>query len=383
LKTVVAAGRYRLVVRAIPVQAGTRDVLMFRSSITDRDTGVPVERAHVRVSVRAPSGAVHGPYTAAGAAGSYYLLIPIVAPDRWRALRFTIAVDGPLGAVSARYVPPNLFRQWLFAPGVFALTALTAALFLQGFIRLRRRGRRDHASWGRLLLFTFGLCALVLPLVSPLDVVGDRFLLSAHMLQHVLIGDVAPALLLLAVRGPLLFFLLPRPLMRLVGRAAPLRHAVDWLVRPKTALTVWGVAYGGWHIPAAYDLAARHQAVHDLEHASFVVAGLLVWAILIDPARRRTLSRGRRLGVAALLFWMGTVISDVLIFSFHPLYPAYAHQAERVFALSPVRDQQFAGLVMTIDQLVTLGTCTAILLWPVLAEHRRVRSILAAQGQPA
>jgi cytochrome c oxidase assembly factor CtaG len=181
----------------------------------------------------------------------------------------------------------------------------------------------------------------------------------------------------------LLFFLLPRPLMRLVGHASHLRHAVDWLVRPKVALTSWGLAYGGWHIPAAYDYAARHQAIHDLEHASFVTAGLLVWGVLIDPARRRKLSRGRRLGVAALLFWMGTAISDVLIFSFHPLYPAYANQAERVFSLSPVRDQQFAGLVMTIDQLLTLGTCAAVLLWPALRERRRTQPVVAAEGQLA
>ena len=77
---------------------------------------------------------------------------------------------------------------------------------------------------------------------------------------------------------------------------------------------------------------------------------------------------------------MGTVISDVLIFSFTPLYPAYAQQAERVFALTPVRDQQLAGLVMTIDQLLTLGTCAAVLLWPALRRRAGAHKRIARRG---
>ncbi len=382
LRTTVLAGPYRLVVRAIPVRAGAGAVLTFRGSLSERRTGAPIVGARVRVSARAPSGAASRRYSAAGVAGSYYLLIPIASPDSWRGLRFTIDVDGPLGRAAGLYVPPDLFRQWPLAPVLLVLAGVAAAFFVQGFVRLRRR-RRDHAPWSRVALFGLGLSALVVPLVSPLDVVGDRFLLSAHMLQHVVIGDVGPALLVLSVRGPLLFFLLPLPLMRQVGGAAPLRHAAAWLTRPKVALTAWGIAYGAWHIPAVYDYAAQHQVVHDLEHASFVFVGLLVWTVLIDPARRGKLSRGRRLGVAALLFWMGTVISDVLIFSFHPLYPAYARQVERVFSLAPVRDQQFAGLVMTIDQVVTLGLFAVVLLWPALRERQRDNALPAAREQHA
>lgn len=383
LKTVVKAGPYRLVVRALPIQAGTQSALTFRASITDSLTGAAVSGARVRVLVRAPAGTISGPYRTAAVGGTYSVLLPISNPDTWRQLRFLIEVDGPLGGATGRYAPPSLFTQWLFEPWILAGAAIAAALFVQGFVRLRRRGRRDHASWRRLVLFTVGLCLMVLPLLSPLDIVGDHFLLSAHMLQHVLIGDAAPALLLVAVRGPLLYFAVPKPLLRAFGRSVSLRRAVTWLVRPKVALAIWAAAYGGWHLPVAYDYAAKHQAVHDLEHASFVLAGFLVWSLLIDPARHGHLSRGRRLGVAAALFAMGTVISDVLIFSFHPLYPAYAHQAERVFSLSPIRDQQFAGLVMTVDQLLTLGTCTAILLWPALRDLRRYRAPLVTQGQPA
>ncbi len=383
LTTVVAAGPYRLVVKAVPVAAAGRGALAFRSSITDRRTGAAIGSARVSILVTEPSGVVAGPYLTTGLAGAYYLLVPIPDPSAWRSLRFSIEVAGPLGVASGRYVPPNLLRQWLFEPWVLLGAALAAALFLQGFFRLRRRGRGDHASWGRLALFGAGLALTVLALVSPLDVVGDHFLLSAHMLQHVLIGDAAPALLTVAIRGPLLFFVIPPQLLRPLGRLRVVHRLAGWLVRPKVALTAWALAYGGWHVPAAYDYAARNQTVHDLEHASFVVAGLLVWSLLVDPARRGHLTRGQRLRVAAVLFLIGTVISDTLIFSFRPLYPAYALQVERVFSLTPLRDQQVAGLVMTVDQILTLGTCAAFLLWPMLRDRRDTAARLGRREQAA
>ena len=106
-------------------------------------------------------------------------------------------------------------------PAVLFGAALALLLFAQAFLRLRRRGP-DLAPWSRALLFAAGLALLVLPLVSPLDHLGDEDLLSAHMLQHVLIGDAAPALLLVAVRGPLLFFLLP-PVAAAAARRASAR----------------------------------------------------------------------------------------------------------------------------------------------------------------
>jgi cytochrome c oxidase assembly factor CtaG len=260
---------------------------------------------------------------------------------------------------------------WTMEPGVVAAAIVATALFVRAFVRLRARGRTDHASWDRPLLFAAGLAALVLPLVSPLDPIADDYLLSAHMLEHVLIGDAAPALLLLALRGPLLFFFVPAQVLVPLARAQPLRRALAFVLRPKISLAVWASVIAVWHLPAAYDYTLSHQTVHDFEHACFFVAGLLVWAQLIDPARRHRLSRGARLGYAATLFWLGTILADVLIFSFHPLYPAYAAQPDRLLALSPVRDQQLAGLVMMAEQLLTLGTFGLILVLPIVRGPQR------------
>ena len=95
-----------------------------------------------------------------------------------------------------------------------------------------RRRRPDHAPWTRAVLVGAALALLALPLDSPLDGLGDEELLSAHMLQHVLIGDAAPALLVVAVRGPLLFFLLPPFLLRPLASFRPLRAVLSALMIP-------------------------------------------------------------------------------------------------------------------------------------------------------
>jgi len=245
------------------------------------------------------------------------------------------------------------WSSWDPAPLVLGLAALATMRFWQGFCRLRRRGRGDRAGWDRPALFTLGLAFAVLPLVSPLDRVGDRYLISAHMLQHVLIGDAAPALLLLSLRGPLLAFVLPALAGRLLARVERLPV---W-----ASIAVWAAAVGAWHVPAAYDYALTHQAVHDLEHASFVAAGFLVWTQLIDPARRRRLSTGQRLAFAGCLFALGQLLADVLFLS-GPLYPAYAAQPVRLLGLTPAADQQLAGLAMMAEQTVALGLFAALLL---------------------
>jgi putative membrane protein len=256
----------------------------------------------------------------------------------------------------------QLTSAWEAAPAVLAASALGLILFCQAFVRLRRRGRADHAGWGRAALFGAGLAVLTLALVSPLDAAGEEYLLSGHMLQHVLIGDAAPALMMAALRGPLLFFLLPGPALGALARLAPLRALVRALVRPRVSFTLWASVLAVWHVPSLYDFTLTHAAVHDLEHVCFVVSGLLVWFQLVDPARRGTPSRAGRLGLAVALFAAGQVLTMVLVFSFDPLYPAYAAQADRLWGLSPLTDQRLAGAVMMVEQAVTLGTCAAFLL---------------------
>jgi len=242
---------------------------------------------------------------------------------------------------------------WDAAPLVVAGAAIPAVFFLRGWLRLRRRGRADRAGIDRLLLFAGGLALVILPLVSPLDGVAETRSVAAHMLQHVLIGDAGPALLLLAVRGPLLAFVLPVAAVRLVAGNPRLHAAAGTLGRPTVALGVWIAAIAFWHVPVAYDAALAHPLLHDLEHATFVTAGLLVWWQLVDPAHRGRLSTGGRAALAGMVFFAGQALCEILLFSPAPLYSAYANEH--------LADQQYAGLVMGVEQFLTLGTCVALL----------------------
>jgi putative membrane protein len=272
-------------------------------------------------------------------------------------------VSIPLPLAHGDTVPVSeLGSAWEAAPIVIAAGAVALALFARAFVRLRRRGRADHAPWSRAGLFVAAVGLATLALLSPLDAIGEEYLLSAHMLQHVLIGDVAPVVAIVALRGPLVFFLLPAVVLRVLAPIGPLRSALGVLLRPWVALAIWAVTVAAWHVPATYEYTLTSQAVHDLQHATFALAGTLIWIQLVDPARRRALTVAGRLVVVVALFAAGQVLSNLLIFSFSPLYDAYAGQDERLLGLSALTDQRLAGLVMMVEQIVVLGLAAAFLL---------------------
>ena len=255
---------------------------------------------------------------------------------------------------------------WETPPAVLVGAALALVLFIQAFVRLRAR-RPEHAPWSRALLFGAGLALLVLPLVSPLDGLGDDELLSVHMLQHVLIGNTAAALLVVAVRGPLLFFLLPPAVLKPLAAQRWLRSILSLLLRPLVGLGLWAAAIYAWHIPRVYDYAAAHPLLHDLEHLSFVLAGVLVWTQLVDPARHGRLRRPQRVFFALAMIALTQPLVDALLFTSSPAYSRYtgAH------GISALTDQRLAGVVMMVEQLLTLGICVALLLRPDLRERSR------------
>jgi cytochrome c oxidase assembly factor CtaG len=261
----------------------------------------------------------------------------------------------------AATAPEDLWRAWSFDPLVLVLAAVAVAFFVSGWRRLRSR-RPELAPPSRLALFLAGVAVVVVGLVSPLDAIAEEYLQSAHMLQHVLIADLGVVLALLAVRGPLSMFFLPRDLLAPLARAQPLRRSLSFLLRPRVAVPLWIAVLVVWHIPAMYDAALRHPAVHRGEHLSFVVVGALVWTILIDPTRHGRLTLNERLGLAVVLFWVGQVLAYPFVFGFEPYYDVYVAQPHRLFGLSPLTDQKLAGLVMMVEQAATLGVAIVILL---------------------
>ena len=247
-------------------------------------------------------------------------------------------------------------NEWRVDPVVLAGAGIALALYAQAWLRLRRRARGSHP-----LLFAAGIAIGVLAVVSPLDALAEDKLLSAHMAQHLLIGDLAPLLIVLGLRGPVSFFLLPAPALRPLARATLLRRLLETLLRPEVSFAAWAGSLAAWHVPQAYDAALAHPALHALEHATLFLGGLLLWTQIVDPARRARLSAGRRAALAALALVAGAGLSETLLAA-GPLYDHYAHVADRPFGLTQATDQSRAALLMMAEQVATLGVATALLL---------------------
>jgi putative membrane protein len=274
--------------------------------------------------------------------------------------------------------PDDLWTAWSFDPLVLAAAAVAVAFFLHGWRRLHRR-RPELAPWTRIPLFLTGVVIVVLGIVSPLDAIAEEYLQSAHMLQHVLIADLGVVLALLAVRGPLSLFFLPSDLLAPLARSQRLRRGLSFLSSPRVAVPLWVGVLVAWHVPALYEAALQLPALHRVEHLSFVLVGALVWTLMIDPSAHRRLTLSGRIALVAGLFWMGQLLAYPFVFGFEPYYDVYAEQPERILGLSPLADQKLAGVVMMVEQALTLGVALVVL----VRTARRERAARPAEPEPA
>jgi len=268
------------------------------------------------------------------------------------------------------------FASWSVPPGLTLLLLATAALYLRGWSRLHR-ARPARFPARRLLAFGSGLAVILVAIASPLDAFG-AWLLSAHMLQHLLLLAVAPALLLLAAPDAALEMGLPRALVReAIGplRAAPPVRAVGRMLgRPDVGLAAMALAMWGWHVPAAYELALRSPAWHEVEHASFLAAGVLFWF----PVLRPWPGRPRLQGAMRPIYLLGgdlanTALAAVLTFSDRVLYPTYAG-APRLFGLSALADQSLAGVLMWVPGSLVFLAPAAVMTARWLGPERLARA---------
>jgi len=201
--------------------------------------------------------------------------------------------------------------------------------------------------------------ALFLALISPVDRLGEQ-LASMHMVQHLLVADVAAILLTLGLTRHIL-----RPATRRV-------HRIERAAGPFASPWFGVIAYVGvmwlWHVPALYDAALEHATVHVLEHVSFAAAGLLYWWHLLSPIR----SRLRLAGLGPILYMASTKIlvgflGVLLAFAPELLYTGYDTPGTR-WGLTPHDDQQVAGLVMALEQSLVMGVALAYLFYRLLSE---------------
>ena len=261
--------------------------------------------------------------------------------------------------------------------------AAGAWIYTTGWRRYRRT-LPTRFTTSRLALFLGGLACLWVALASPLDGAAES-LLSAHMIQHLLLFTAAPALLLLG--DPLLPLLrgLPAPLRRIIAvpfRWRSLRRALHAFTHPLVALIVSSLALWSWHSPTLFQAAMRVPAIHLAEHASFFVAGLVFWYPVVQrlPARPPW-SSGALIPYLLIADVQNTVLAAVFTFSDRVLYPLY-ELPNRSGVAAALNDQVLAGVIMWVPMSVAYLVPAVVLTMRALSPATK-RSAPWATQRPA
>jgi cytochrome c oxidase assembly factor CtaG len=226
-------------------------------------------------------------------------------------------------------------------------------------VRARTLGRRGQPlARGRVALFAVGLTLLVVSLASPIATLADeRF--AFHMVQHVLLGDLAPLALLAGLTGPLL-----RPVL-----ALPPVRALRRLAHPLIALPLWTINLYVWHLPGLYEGAIENEALHAIEHLSFFTAGVLMWAPVLETLPAPAwFGSGAKLAYIVAVRLVSMLLANVFLWSGEAFYAPYADAGSG--------DQAAAGAVMMIEgSLVTLAGFAWLFL-RLFAEGERKQELL-------
>jgi cytochrome c oxidase assembly factor CtaG len=269
--------------------------------------------------------------------------------SQWAAVGVPIPFSAAAGSVDA---------SWTFAPIVLVALVAYVAIYVRRWRTARAEGGPRAAPAGRLVLWCSGVFFLFVALVSPVDALGEE-LATMHMVQHLLIADLAPICLTLGLTKWIL-----RPVTRRITR---LERAAGPFAHPAFGVFAYVAVMWFWHVPAMYDAALEHPVVHTLEHLSFGAAGLLYWWHLLSPIRSRL-----RLGGLGPVVYMATTkvlvgfLGVLLAFSPELLFNFYDFR-ER-WGMSPLDDQHVAGLVMAMEQSIVMGIALAYLFARMLGE---------------
>ena len=260
--------------------------------------------------------------------------------------------------------------------GEFGPPVVISAAYAIGYgVRARRLARRGRPiPRGRQAAFAAGVLIVVAVQCPPADDLADHVLM-AHMAQHLLIGDVASFLVAVGLTGPLLAPLLR---VRTTRWLRPLTH-------PVSALVIWALDNYVWRLPLLYQAAIRHDLLHALEHASYLWCGLLLWIALLGPLPKPAwFTNWGRLAYVVLIRFAGAALANLFIWSQTVFYPIYRATDARA-GLNPLSDENIAGALMMIEQLL-LTVCLLAWLFLRLAaqdeERQNLLDLAADHGVP-
>ncbi len=244
--------------------------------------------------------------------------------------------------------------QWNTSPSLYVGTALVIGFYLYAVGPLRRKYHlADSVQRGQIIIFLSGVLIIFLALASPLDELGDEYLFSAHMVQHLLITLAGPPLILLGTPGWLIQPLLRDRLIFRIGK---------FLTFPVVAFILYNADFWLWHAPSLYDATLSNENIHILEHITFIVFATIYWWPIFSPVEEGLprLSIGGQI-LYIFLSGMPTVALGAGLTFFPPLYAPYIQQPVRAWGISPVVDQQLGGLIMWIPGNIAYIVIVSIL----------------------
>jgi putative membrane protein len=209
-------------------------------------------------------------------------------------------------------------------------------------VRCRHLASRGRSVPGwRQACFFAGAVLIVVALVSPVDRIAEK-LLYVHMIQHLLLGDIAALLIALSLTGPLL-----QPILRI----RPF-HLIHTISNPLIAFPLWALDLYVWHLPVMYEAALRSDAIHALQHFLFFALGVNMWLPLVGALPvPEWFGNGARLGYVTLVRFTGALLGNIFIFSGTVFYTRYA-AGEAQYGIRPLADQTVAGSIMMIEGMI-------------------------------
>ena len=226
--------------------------------------------------------------------------------------------------------------------------------------------RRFRTSRPRIAAFVAGQLLVLAVFLTPVQSIALRYLLTAHLLQNVVLAEWAPALCVAGLSAAL---------------AARLAHLPGGrvLTSPFVALPIWLAVYFAWHLPWAYDAALRHpHSVLHLEHVSYFAAGCLVWWPVLHDAPRRLTSAAKAVYLFAA-FVLASPLGLLLALLPRPVYDVYEHAPERLWGLSALTDQEIAGITMATEQAVVFFMVFTFFFLRFLSEEEPVLQLSATR----